>query len=554
MYKSYPESLLSQVSRETIAGSSAESTHSVSHCHDAYRCATSCYTEGAFGKREGMMSEHVDVLIVGGGLSGIGAAYYLQTRCPIKRYTILEGRDEIGGTWDLFRYPGVRSDSDMYTLGYSFRPWRSGQALADGPSILRYIQETAKEYGIDQQIRFGHHMRRATWSSAEARWMIEAERGPGKEPVQFTCNFLYMCSGYYDYAKGYTPEWPGVEQFSGRIVHPQHWPADLDYAGKRVVVIGSGATAVTLVPAMAEQAAHVTMLQRSPTYIVALPSQDAIANWMRRHLPDRLAHGLARWKTVLLGILFYNLTRWQPSAAKQALMRRVRKQLGPDYDIDTHFTPRYNPWDQRLCLAPNGDLFAAIRDGKASVATDEIETFTPTGLRLRSGETLLADVIVTATGLNMKLMSGIQLIVDGIPVDLPKTMSYKGMMYSDIPNLASAFGYINASWTLRCELTSQYVCRLLNYMEQRGYVQCIPRKRDPSITEVPAISFTSGYVQRASDKLPRQGSKRPWKVYQNYVLDLLTMRFGPLDDGTMEFTRPEARVVQTAQKGNIWQA
>ena len=484
-----------------------------------------------------MPPEYVDVLIVGAGLSGIAAGYYLQTRCPTKHYTILEGRSALGGTWDLFRYPGVRSDSDMYTLGYTFRPWTEAKAIADGPAILRYIRETAAEYGIDRKIRFGHRVRRAAWSSDDSMWTVEVERGPDQEIVRFTCSFLFMCSGYYDYARGYTPTWPGVERFSGRIVHPQAWPEDLDYAGKRIVVIGSGATAVTLVPALAKQAAHVTMLQRSPTYVVASPSQDAIANWLRRHLPAGLAHRAARWKSVLLGMYFYTIARRRPAATKQAILRMVQEQLGPDYDVATHFTPRYNPWDQRLCLAPDADLFAAIKSGRASVVTDHIETFTETGIRLCSGSELAADIIVTATGLVMQVMSGIELTVDDVPVDLAKTLSYKGSMYSDIPNLASAFGYTNASWTLKAELTAQYVCRLLNYMACHGYVRCTPRIHDPSITAEPMLDFTSGYVQRAIHKLPRQGSKKPWKLYQNYVLDLLTLRFGAVNDGTMEFAR-----------------
>ena len=484
-----------------------------------------------------MTTEHLDVLIVGAGLSGISAAYYVQTRCPAKRYTILEARQALGGTWDLFRYPGVRSDSDMYTLGYSFRPWRNPQAIADGPAIRRYLRATAAAYGIDRQIRFGHRVRRATWSSTEALWTVEAERGPDHATVRFTCHFLYMCTGYYDYAQGYTPDWPGVAQFAGRLVHPQQWPADLDYAGKRVVVIGSGATAVTLVPALAQQAAHVTMLQRSPTYIVALPSQDAVANWLRRHLPARPAYTLARWKAILFGMYFYALARRQPAATKRAIVRLVRRHLGPDYDVATHFTPRYNPWDQRLCLVPDADLFAAINAGRASVVTDQIATFTATGLRLCSGADLPADVIVTATGLHLKLLGGMQLAVDGVPVDLAKTLSYKGMMYSDVPNLASAFGYTNASWTLKCELTAQYVCRLLHYMDRQGYHQCTPRRGDPTITEEPALNFTSGYVQRALATLPHQGSRPPWKLYQNYLLDFLTLRFGAVNDGTMEFRR-----------------
>jgi len=488
-------------------------------------------------------AKHVDVLIVGAGISGIAAAYYLQTRCPHKTYTILEGRDAIGGTWDLFRYPGVRSDSDMHTLGYSFRPWREAKAIADGPSILKYIRETAAEYGIDQQIRFGHQVRCATWSSADATWTVEAETGADspdgaeRQIVRFTCNFLYMCSGYYDYAHGYTPDWPGVERFAGRIMHPQQWPDDLDYDGKRVVVIGSGATAVTLVPALAERAAHVTMLQRSPTYIVARPSEDAIANWRRQHLPAGVAPGAARWKSVLFGMYFYSLARRKPAETKQAILKMTREQLVPDFDIETHFSPRYNPWDQRLCLVPDADLFTAIKSGKVSVVTDTIETFTESGIRLRSGEELAAEIIVTATGLSMKLMSGARLIVDGKPVDVSKTMSYKGMMYSDIPNFATAMGYTNASWTLKCELTSAYVCRLLNHMARHGYTHCTPRRRDPSITEEPLLTFTSGYIQRAMDTLPHQGSQRPWRLYQNYALDLLSLRFGRLEDGTMEFAR-----------------
>ncbi|HEY1015635.1 MAG TPA: NAD(P)/FAD-dependent oxidoreductase, partial [Herpetosiphonaceae bacterium] len=436
-----------------------------------------------------MSLEHVDVLIVGAGLSGIGAAYYLQTRCPSRSYAIVEGRDAIGGTWDLFRYPGVRSDSDMHTLGYSFRPWSDPKAIADGPSILAYIRETAAAYGIDRKIRFNQRVRRAEWSSAAARWTVEIERGPEREPASLTCAFLYMCTGYYDYDRGYTPEWPGFESFAGRVIHPQHWPADLDYAGKRVVVIGSGATAVTLVPALAERAAHVTMLQRSPTYVVSQPAEDALANWARRRLPPLLAHGAVRWKNIILGVLLFQFLRRLPKLAKRALVRRAGEQLGPGFDVATHFTPRYNPWDERLCLAPDGDLFKSLAGGKASVVTDQIESFTPSGVRLRSGKELEADVIVTATGLVMKLMHGVRLFVDGAPVELAQTMTYKGMMYSDVPNLASAVGYTNASWTLKAELTSLYVCRLLNFMQRSGYAQCTPRQRDRSILPAPAMDF-----------------------------------------------------------------
>ena len=484
--------------------------------------------------------EHVDVLVVGAGLSGIGAACHLRQKCPEKSFVILEGRGALGGTWDLFRYPGVRSDSDMYTLGYRFRPWRDAKAIADGPAILNYIRETAAEYGVDRHIRYGHRVRRASWSSDAAAWTVEAEAGPEKSLVKLTCTFLYLCTGYYDYEGGYTPEWPGVERFGGRVVHPQKWPEDLDYSGKRVVVIGSGATAVTLVPAMAGRAAHVTMLQRSPSYVAAMPAEDRIANWLRRRLPERSAYALTRWKNVLLGMFFYNLARSRPEVFKRMIAKGARKRLGQDYDLK-HFTPQYNPWDQRLCLAPNADIFRAIRDGRASVVTDQIETFTETGLRLQSGEHLDADIIVTATGLVLKLMSGLQLVVDDAPVDLPKTMAYKGMMYSDVPNLASAFGYTNASWTLKCDLTAEYVCRLLKHMDKHGYAQCTPRVNDPAVREEPILDFTSGYVKRALHTLPRQGSKTPWRLHQNYVRDLSMLRYGRVDDGTMEFKAPPGR-------------
>jgi monooxygenase len=489
---------------------------------------------------EGASVEHVDVLIVGAGLSGIGAAYHLQKQCPSKNFLILEGRNTIGGTWDLFRYPGVRSDSDMYTLGYNFRPWREAKAIADGPSILRYIRETAAEYGIEPRIRFGHQVTRASWSSQDARWTVEAKLPEG-QTVRFTGNFLYVCSGYYDYAEGYVPGWAGMDRYVGRMVHPQRWPEDFECAGKRVVVIGSGATAVTLVPALAESAAHVTMLQRSPTYIVARPSEDFIANWLRRKVSARLAYGIVRWKNVFLQMYFYGLARRKPGKTKKGILHLAQKALGPEYDVEKHFSPRYNPWDQRLCLIPDADLFLAIRAGKASVVTDEIATFTEKGLRLRSGEELEADIIITATGLKLKLLGGMQLLVDGAAAAASRAMTYKGMMYSEIPNLASAFGYTNASWTLKADLTAEYVCRLLNYMDARGYDYCTPRRRDPSITEEPAINFTSGYIQRARDILPKQGSKKPWKLHQNYALDLLDLRFARVDDGTMEFTRLKQR-------------
>jgi cation diffusion facilitator CzcD-associated flavoprotein CzcO len=485
----------------------------------------------------------VDVIIVGAGLSGIGGACHLKLQCPQKSFMILEGRAMMGGTWDLFRYPGVRSDSDMYTLGYRFRPWRENKAMADGPAILKYIRETAKEYEVDKKIRYNHRVRRASWSSDQARWTVEAETGHDKTLVQLTCGFLYLCTGYYDYESGYTPEWLGVERFRGTIVHPQQWPEDLDYENKRIVVIGSGATAVTLVPAMAERAAHVTMLQRSPSYVVARPAEDKVAKFFRRVLPDRTAYALARWKNVLTGSFFYSLARKRPKVFKWMVARGVRNHLGREYD-SKHFTPHYNPWDQRLCLIPDADLFRAIREGRVSVVTDHIETFTEDGLLLKSGERLNADIIVTATGLVLKLFSGMQLVVDGMPVDLPKTLVYKGMMFSDVPNFAFAVGYTNASWTLKCDLAAGYVCRLLNHMDQHGYSVCAPRVNDLDIGDEPVIDFNSGYVLRALHTLPRQGSKTPWRLHQNYVKDLSLMRYTPVEDGTMQFkSASEARAM-----------
>jgi cation diffusion facilitator CzcD-associated flavoprotein CzcO len=485
------------------------------------------------------MTEHFDVVVVGAGISGIGAGYFLQRDCPDRSYVILEGRERIGGTWDLFRYPGIRSDSDMYTLGYSFRPWTQAKAIADGPSILRYLDETARDHGIDRHIRHQHRVTGASWSTEDARWTVSVERGPDKEPVAFTCNFLFMCSGYYNYAAGYLPEFAGRDRFKGDIVHPQHWPQDLDYAGKRVVVIGSGATAVTLVPEMAKTAAHVTMLQRSPTYIVARPSEDGIANWLRAKLPGKLAYRLTRLKNISLGQFFYRLARRKPEKTKERLIQMVRDELGEDYDVATHFTPRYNPWDQRICLVPDADLFASIREGRASVVTDQIETFEEEGIRLKSGDLLPAEVIVTATGLDMQLMSGIPFTVDGVRVDPAKSLGYKAIMYSDIPNLASSFGYTNASWTLKSDLTAAYVARLLNTMKKRGMRQATPRIAG-DVEPEPFLDFTSGYVQRGMDKFPKQGNRKPWRVHQNYALDLVALRWGGIDEG-MEFSNPEPK-------------
>ncbi|MBS0520824.1 MAG: NAD(P)/FAD-dependent oxidoreductase [Proteobacteria bacterium] len=486
--------------------------------------------------------EHFDVLIVGAGLSGIGAAWHLQKECPRKSYAILEGRAASGGTWDLFRYPGIRSDSDMYTLGYRFRPWKDAKAIADGPSILSYIRDVASDYGIDRRIRYQHRVVGASWSTPDARWTVEVEcgpaNGPDRERRRYSCNFLWMCSGYYSYEGGYLPDFPGADRFKGRLVHPQNWPKDLDYAGKRVVVIGSGATAVTLVPSMANSgAAHVTMLQRSPTYMAMRPSSDPFANKMRRRLPLKLAYMATRWRNVLFGMYFYQMCKRQPEKVKNLLLGGVRQALGPDYDIKKHFTPDYKPWDQRLCLVPDADFFRAIRQGKVSVVTDHIETFTETGIKLKSGEELPADIIVTATGLVLVPLGGVKLAVDGRAVEPSQTFIYKGMMYSDIPNLASVFGYTNASWTLKADLVCEYVCRLLNLMDRKGYRYCMPHNSDPSLTAEPWVSFSSGYIQRALKHQPKQGSKRPWKLYQNYVLDLLSLRFGALRDRAMTFVR-----------------
>ncbi|WP_304176207.1 NAD(P)/FAD-dependent oxidoreductase [Phenylobacterium aquaticum] len=483
--------------------------------------------------------EHFDVVIVGAGLSGIGAAVHLQTDCPTKTYAILEGREAIGGTWDLFRYPGIRSDSDMYTLGYVFKPWTEAKAIADGPSILRYVRDTARDHGVDSHIRFGHKVVSAAWSSEDAAWTITAVEGG--ETRAFTCNFIFLCGGYYSYDGGYTPDFPGADSFQGRIVHPQQWPEDLDYTGKKVVVIGSGATAVTLVPEMAKTAAHVTMLQRSPTYVVSRPAEDAFANWLRSKLPAKLAYAIIRWRNVLFGMYFYNFARKNPEQVKKSIIGMVREQLGPDYDVDTHFTPTYNPWDQRLCLVPDADLFAALKAGSASVVTDHIAAFTPTGIKLKSGQDLDADIIVTATGLVLKALNGLELTVDGRRVEAAKTLSYKGMMYSDVPNLASSFGYTNASWTLKCDLTCGYVCRLLNHMDRTGQRQATPRRTDPSIGEQPWLDFSSGYVQRAMESFPKQGTKAPWKLDQNYAVDLMNLKFAGVEDGVMEFSNPARR-------------
>ncbi len=480
------------------------------------------------------VSEILDVLIVGAGLSGIGAAHRLQRRCPAKRYAIVEARAAIGGTWDLFRYPGVRSDSDMYTLGYDFKPWNDAKAIAAGPDILRYIRDTANDNGITPHIRFGTTVRSAEWSTRDACWTVGGRTADG-EATWFRARFLFMCCGYYSYAEGHRPRFAGEADYRGRVLQPQFWPEDLDYAGKRVVVIGSGATAVTLVPEIAKTAAHVIMLQRSPSYVVTRPSIDRLAQWLNRRLPETTAYALTRWKNVLLNMFLYQLARSRPEQMKKRLIEMAREQVGPKFDVDTHFTPRYKPWDQRMCLVPDGDLFREIREGRASVVTANIECFTERGLKLSSGDEIPADIVVVATGLKLNVLGDVAIRIDGRPCDLGEAMAYKGMMLSDVPNLAMTFGYTNASWTLKADLTAAYVCRLLRYMDRHGHAIAVPR-RNTTVVPQPFLTFTSGYVQRALAILPKQGSTRPWKVYQNYLWDLLTLRYGRIADGVMHFS------------------
>ena len=484
-------------------------------------------------------TEHLDVLIVGAGLSGIGAAVHLRNTCPQQSFAILEARSAIGGTWDLFRYPGIRSDSDMYTLGYRFKPWTHAKAIADGPSILEYLHDTIRENALQDKICCGLRVQSANWSNVDALWTVHILNTADNSEQVLTTKFLWVCSGYYRYDQGYTPDFPGIKEFKGRVVHPQKWTDDIDYAGKRVVVIGSGATAITLVPSMAEKAAHVTMLQRSPSYVVSLPAEDKLANWMNRWLPQNMSYWLTRWKKVLLGMAFYNGARRFPNFFKGLFVAGAKKALGPDVDVKKHFTPSYMPWDQRVCLVPDNDLFRAVRKGRASVVTDHIDTFTPSGIKLRSGEEIAADLVVTATGLDLLVMGGIALSVEGKPVVMNQSITYKGMMLADVPNLAYVVGYTNASWTLKADLVSEYVCRTLNHMHKTGMRQCTPRMNDPTVKAVHWIDFTSGYIQRALDRFPMQGDKAPWCLHQNYAKDIVNLRYGRLDDGAMEFTNPQ---------------
>jgi monooxygenase len=489
-------------------------------------------------------AEHVDVLIVGAGLSGIGAACHLRRECPNRTFAILESRDAIGGTWDLFRYPGVRSDSDMYTLGYGFRPWDQPKAIADGPAIRQYVRDTAREFGIDEKIRFQHKVTGAEWSTKDSRWTVHAV-GPAGE-VRLTCNFLFVCAGYYRYDQGYTPDLPGLKNFAGPVIHPQHWPEDLDYAGKRVVVIGSGATAVTLVPAMAERAAHVTMLQRSPSYVLSVPQLDPLAEKLRGKIPGRFLYPFLRWKNVLVAQLVFQLSRRRPALMKSLLRKGAQKLLPAGFDVNTHFGPHYNPWDQRMCFVPDGDLFKAVSEGKASIVTDTIDGFTKGGVRTGSGEELPADVVVTATGLNVLPIGGMDLTVDGEKVELGKSLAYKGMMLSGVPNFALTIGYTNASWTLKADLVARYVCRLINHMAATGYRKATPHPPTGTEATVPLVDLKAGYVLRSVDKLPKQGPEAPWRLYQNYPRDVVLLRYGPVDDD-MEFAHAPTPSVLSGQ-------
>lgn len=476
-----------------------------------------------------------DVLIVGAGLSGIGAAAHLVRRCPQIRFELIEARERLGGTWDLFRYPGIRSDSSMYTFSYGFKPWIHDKAIADGKAILSYLVETARDYGIDQRIRYHHRLVSANWSSQDCRWLADVELTQTGERIAISCRFLWVCAGYYDYEQGYLPQFDGIESFCGQIVHPQHWPDDADYRDKNVIIIGSGATAVTLLPSMADKAKHVTMLQRSPSWVVGRPERDPLAQRLKKWLPARWVYRLARWKEVGVQLLFYRQARKRPHWARRFLLKQLRLVL-PASIVSEHFTPSYNPWDQRICAVPDDDLFKALQSGKASVVTDQIDRFTSGGIRLKSGRELQADMIVTATGLNLKVLGGAQIAVDGAPVVMGQAYNYKGVMLSGVPNMAFVVGYTNSSWTLKADLVSAYVCKLLRYMGRRGYDQVVPRVQPGTMRPAPLIDFQSGYVLRALDKLPKQGDRLPWKLHQNYIADSLLFGFGRVEDGVLEFS------------------
>lgn len=483
------------------------------------------------------MNKKIDVLVVGAGLSGIGAGYHLQKKCPETSFLILEGRENIGGTWDLFKYPGIRSDSDMYTLGYNFKPWKEQKAIADAPSILKYLNETVEEFNLKSKIRFGKYVKKARWSSESNQWTVDVEDKKTGKFSQILCSFIFMCSGYYSYKEGYTPHFEGKENFKGDIIHPQKWDPSFDYSNKKIVVIGSGATAVTIVPEMAKTAKHVTMLQRSPTYVVAAPEKDNLANKLRKYLPLKFTYWFIRWRNILRQQYYFRLCKKYPKGVKKVIIREVKKKLGNDFDVKTHFTPKYNPWDQRMCLVPDGDLFEQINQGKASVVTDHIKNFTENGILLKSGKELKADVIITATGLNLEMLSTVEFFIDNKSVDISKTVTYKGMMYSGIPNLASTFGYTNASWTLGADLTSEYVCRVINHMKRNNYDVVCPKPNIGIEADPDYLNLTSGYIKRSLNIFPKQGKKAPWRNNQNYLIDIFQMKYGRIDDGEISFEK-----------------
>lgn len=483
-----------------------------------------------------MSENYVDAIIIGAGISGISAAYHLKSMCPDKSFTILEGRDNIGGTWDLFKYPGIRSDSDMYTLGFAFRPWIDKKAIADGPSIMRYLNGAVDDYGLKEKIQFGKNVAAASWSSDDSLWRLHVNDKNGSAQ-KYQCRFMFVCTGYYNYENGYTPDFQGKGRFKGEFIHPQFWPEDLDYTDKKMVVIGSGATAITLIPELAAKGKHVTMLQRSPTYISAGPSEDKLANWMNDTLPQKLAYRFTRWKKIRVGQFFYKLARKYPKFMKGLILKAVQKEMGDDYKAE-HFTPRYNPWDQRICLAPDSDFFESVKSDKADIVTDTIESITETGIQLNSGDHLDADIIISATGLELKFLGGIEMTVDGEIINLADTVAYKGMMFSDIPNLTLAFGYTNASWTLKCDLSNGYFCRLIDYMDKHNYTMCVPKQHDAELNLESFVDFSSSYILRYIDTYPKQGDKEPWKLKQDYYLDLKKLKKESVDDGIMEFSNP----------------
>ena len=480
---------------------------------------------------------HKDIIIVGAGISGIAAGYNLQKSCPDKSFAILEGREALGGTWDLFKYPGVRSDSDMHTLGFRFKPWIHKKAIADGPSILKYLNETVDDYNLREEITYNQKVIASNWVSDSSIWELTVDDN-GQE-ISMSCNFLFLCGGYYSYDKPYMPDFPGMDAFNGRVIHPQFWDESLDYSNKKVVVIGSGATAVTLVPAIAESAKQTTMLQRSPSYVISAPAEDSWNNALNKIFPVKFTYFVIRWKNILRTIIGFYLSRKYPERIKERLINLVREELGQDFDVEKHFTPSYKPWDQRMCLVPDGDLFSAIKDNRANVVTDTIDTFTPTGILLNSGNEIEADIVISATGIELNALNDINVSVDGVKVEANRKLSYKGMMLSGVPNLAISFGYVNSSWTLRADLTCEYVCRLINTMDKEGCAACSPEEDLNALVEDDYIDFTSGYVQRALDRLPKQGKKSPWRNYQNYLLDIFYVRLFSIKDSTLRFYNPK---------------